>query len=341
MKITSILIHQPIGLLRIRTDAEHEGWCFGVEPAEGELIQRLYASALIGQNPIDRERLWLELLRLDTDLKTTLRSYLDTALWDLVAKLVGQPIYRMIGGFRSRAPAYLTGSGHDDYDAVVREALEAQQDGFLGYKITNLQPSDSSCELIREMRQELGDDFYLMLDGARQNASADALRIGAILDEADYYWFEEPLEEGESAAGIELAAGIDTPLALRVRTSLCASRILSAQTADMIIAGTSFSGGITDIIKIGRTADAFGVFCLMDSAGITSGFAHAQLLGAMKNAPFFEARQAGIVEDSPYIENPLTLVDGYLEVPQAPGLGMVLNWDAIDEKTEHIIAANK
>ena len=48
-----------------------------------------------------------------------------------------------------------------------------------------------------------------------------------------------------------------------------------------------------------------------------------------------------MVEDAPYIENPLTLVDGYLEVPQAPGLGMVLNWDAIDEKTEHIIAANK
>ena len=61
----------------------------------------------------------------------------------------------------------------------------------------------------------------------------------------------------------------------------------------------------------------------------------------MKNAPFFEARQAGVVEDSPYIENPLTLADGYLEVPQTPGLGMVLNWDAIDEKTEHIIAANK
>ena len=187
MKITNILIHQPVGLLRIQTDAEHEGWCFGVEPADGELIQRLYASALIDQNPIDRERLWLELLRLDTDLNTALRGYIDTALWDLVAKIVGQPIYRMIGGFRSRTPAYLTGSGHDDYDAVVQEALGAQQDGFLGYKITNLQSSDRSCELICEMRQALGDDFYLMLDGARQNRSADALCIGGVLDEADFY----------------------------------------------------------------------------------------------------------------------------------------------------------
>jgi len=57
----------------------------------------------------------------------------------------------------------------------------------------------------------------------------------------------------------------------------------------------------------------------------------------MKNVPFFEARQAGVVEDTPCINNPLKVVDGYLEIPKSPGLGMDLNWDAIDEKTEQII----
>ena len=109
----------------------------------------------------------------------------------------------------------------------------------------------------------------------------------------------------------------------------------------MIIAGTPFSGGITDLIKTGRAADAFGVFSLMDSVGISCGFAHAHLLGAMKNAPFFEASQAGLVEDTPYINNPLSVVDGYLEVPRAPGLGMDLNWDTIDKKTEQIIEPSK
>ena len=79
----------------------------------------------------------------------------------------------------------------------------------------------------------------------------------------------------------------------------------------------------------------------MDSVGISCGFAHAHLLGAMKNAPFFEARQAGVVEDTPYINNPLSVVDGYLEVPRAPGLGMDLNWDTIDKKTEQIIEPSK
>ena len=337
MQIINVLIHQPIGLLRIQTDTELEGWCFGVGPDDGQKIQQELAGVLIDQNPIDRERLWLALLRLDTGQDAALRGYIDTALWDLVAKAVEQPVYRMTGGFRSRTPAYLVGDSHDDSEGVVQEALRAQRDGFLGYKITCLQSQDSLFGLIREIRQQVGADFYLMLDGAGQNDSAGAVQIGRILDEADFYWYEEPLEEGNLSSCRLLAERIDTPVALRVRTSRDVSRILSVQAADMVIAGTPFSGGITDLLKIGRAADAFGVFSLMASAGVSCGFAHAHLLGSMKNAPFFEARQAGVVEDTPCINNPLKVVDGYLEIPKSPGLGMDLNWDAIDEKTEQII----
>jgi len=81
----NVLIHQPIGLLRIQTDTELEGWCFGVGPDDGQKIQQKLAGVLIDQNPIDRERLWLDLLRLDRGQDAALRGYIDTALWDLVA----------------------------------------------------------------------------------------------------------------------------------------------------------------------------------------------------------------------------------------------------------------
>ena len=119
MQITNVLIHQPVGLLRIQTDTELEGWCLGVGTDDGQKIQQRFAGAVIDQNPIDRERLWLELLRLDTEQDTALRGYIDTALWDLVAKAIGQPVYRMIGGFRSRTPAYLAGGTHDDFGRCV------------------------------------------------------------------------------------------------------------------------------------------------------------------------------------------------------------------------------
>ena len=343
MHITQILIHQPIGLLRLQTDTDLEGWCFGVGSDEGRMIQEAYAGAVIGQNPIDRERLWLELVGLDRNIvPTTLRSYLDTALWDLAAKAVGLPVYRMIGGFRSRVPVYLAGGSHDDTLGVIQEALQAQQDGFLGYKITCHQTSDRLFGLIREIRQAVGSDFYLMLDGARQNRSTGAVRIGRILDEADFYWFEEPIEERDPLQGgcIHVADEIDTPVALRARTNIEVSRILSVQAADMIIASTPASGGITDVLKIGRAADAFGVFCLIGSEGISPGFAHAHLLGAIKNAPFFEAKQAGVIDNAPFIKNPLNVVNGYLDIPQAPGLGLEPDWDMIDERTELIIDSN-
>ena len=100
MQITNVLIHQPVGLLRIQTDTELEGWCFGVSPDDGKRIQQKLAGAVIDQNPIDRERLWLELLWLDTGEDSALRGYIDTALWDLAGKKYGVSVSSLLGGFR-------------------------------------------------------------------------------------------------------------------------------------------------------------------------------------------------------------------------------------------------
>jgi L-alanine-DL-glutamate epimerase-like enolase superfamily enzyme len=96
MKITDLIIHQPIGLLRIQTDGGLEGHCLGVDTQVAHQIQTSCKSLLIDQDPMDRENLWQELVRADrfSYLPHTVRGYVDVALWDLVGKITGLPAPR-------------------------------------------------------------------------------------------------------------------------------------------------------------------------------------------------------------------------------------------------------
>ena len=112
MKITDLIIHQPIGLLRILTDGDLEGHCLGVDAQVAHQIQTTCKSLLIDQDPMDREHLWQELVRADrfSYLPHTVRGYVDVALWDLVGKITDLPIFRLLGGYRDRVPCYKSGS---------------------------------------------------------------------------------------------------------------------------------------------------------------------------------------------------------------------------------------
>lgn len=131
MQITRIQIHQPIGLMRLGTDTGHEGLCPGVTLHVGRMILDHYAQAVIGADPMNRERIWYALAEIDRSRKTTLRAYLDIALWDLVAGAVNLPLFRYINGFRDRCPACLRGAGDLGPDEVAQQAAQAQADGMV------------------------------------------------------------------------------------------------------------------------------------------------------------------------------------------------------------------
>ena len=136
MKITDLRFHQPAGLLRIVTDSELEGWCFGVGADTAHAIEAAFREVLVGADPLDRERLWHEGMRLDRYkyLAHGVRGLVDVALWDLCGKAAELPVYRLIGGYRDHLPCYMSGHHHDTTEAYVEEALRARDQGFAGYK---------------------------------------------------------------------------------------------------------------------------------------------------------------------------------------------------------------
>ena len=342
MQITDVKIHQPIGLLRIITDADVEGWCLGVDQQVAHHIQSSCRDALIGQDPMERERLWQELVHRDRFhyLPHTVRGHVDVALWDLVGKITDLPVFRLIGGFRDRIPCYKSGGNLPDVEDFVKDAVQAKEEGFFGYKDHCYHGVDTMIQVARAVRQAVGPDFYLMHDSVQNYTYTDAIRVGRVLQEQDYFWFEEPLRDYDLMGLKKLSDALDLPIAAGEYlpgTIYSTSQLLAQQAVDIVRASVPWRGGITDMIKIARLAEAFGVNCEITSGGVMHGFVHAHVIGAIRNCTFFEGWRIGSQGGEPVIKNPLALEAGHLPVPQGPGLGVELDWDEVEKQTESVV----
>ena len=342
MKITDVKIHQPLGLLRILTDTEVEGWCLGVGEHIAQQIQSNYRDVLIGQDPMDRERIWQELVRLDRFryLSHTVRGHVDVALWDLAGKATELPVFRLIGGFRDRIPCYKSGRDMPQVEDYVKDAVQARDEGFFGYKDHCYRGPATMIQVARAARAAVGPDFYLMHDSVQNYTYVDAIRVGRVLEEEDYFWFEEPLRDYDLMGLKKLADALDLPIAASEYlpgTIYSTSQMLAQQTVDIVRASVPWRGGITDMLKIARLAEAFGVNCEITSGGVMHGFVHAHVIGAIRNCTFFEGWKTGSQGGEPVIKNPLHLEEGHLPVPQGTGLGVDLDWGEVEKQTEHII----
>jgi L-alanine-DL-glutamate epimerase-like enolase superfamily enzyme len=343
MKITDIRIHQPIGLLRIGTDEGIEGCCLGVDENTARHIQSAYRDYLIGQDPFDRQRIWEELSRRDRFqyLPQPVRGHVDVAIWDLLGKATGLPVYRLIGGFRDSIPAYKMGPNFDTVERFVAEAVQARDEGFYGYKDHfRDNPPEMMMEVARESRRAVGPDFHLMHDAVQQYVFSDALRVGRVLQEEEYFWFEEPLRDFDLMGLKKLAAALDIPIAATEYlpgTIYSTSQLVAQQAVDIVRASVPWRGGITDMLMIARLAEAFGMNCEITSRGVMHGFVHAHVIGAIRNCTFYETTATGSQGGEPLIVNPLVLENGHLPVPQGPGLGAEFDWDEVEKQTQSVL----
>ena len=334
MIISRVIVHQPAGLLRILTDAGLEGQCTGVAPTIAGPDVAEAASILINENPIDRERLWLAFNEANGKIPFALRAYIDVALWDLTARVAGQPVHRHVNGFRNRIPVCRS-SERNSAEEIVEEAQEAQSAGFRAYKFAALLDEESLLNLIRDVRRAVGPDFCLLLDGRARWVLDQAIRIGRALDAADFFCFDRPRPDSDMSGGRQLAAALDTPTSTGVSSPIEAAQVMTTQAADHVRTGVARIGGMTDVLKAARCAEAFGAYCHLDGLGVCDGFAHLHLAGTIRNTPFLEVSENGA--SSPFIGNPLQICDGYIEIPAAPGLGMEIDMGVVNEHTEELI----
>jgi len=348
-------------LTKIITDEGAEGYCFGgrghgdqdgmSHDQRGAMEHRM-KSLVMGQDPFDREKFWHWMWV--ANIEENLISVLDMALWDLQARAFGVPVHKLLGGCRDKVKAYAsTFPNMGTPEEYAEHAAECKAMGYKHYKIHPYyfwdpvkkqsapgRPShiEQDIEACRAVRARVGDDMVLSFDPwGTYRTYEEALKVGRELEKLNFYWYEHPMSEYRVSAYEKLCHELDIPI---LAPEIAAGSIYTR--ADWILRGASdmsridvLRGGITGVKKMVSVCEAYGVKCEIHM----SGFANLQILGATSEdtCEYYERGllAPGVDYDTPqpYLEEICDPLDseGYVQVPQEPGLGYKINWDYIEE----------
>jgi galactonate dehydratase len=359
MKIIDILTY-PVHLsgnhvfVKVLTD-EHlhgigEAYRVGPDDAVDQVVH-YFKDWLIGQDPTRIEHLWRILYNGSRfpggSIVNAAISGIEVALWDLKGKIHGVPVYQLVGGqCRDRIRVY-RGVGGDTPQALEENARQAvQKEGFTAIK-TSPQPAHYQQlpwgQVLRETRKRMealrrgvGEDVDIALDPHAQ--IVEPIRAQELADVVKPFrplFFEEPLRPENIAAMARLKQKIDIPLATgeMLVTKFQFRDLIAANAADILQPDLLLCGGLMEAKKIAAMAEAD---CLTVAPHnplgpiSTAVSAHFAL-----STPNFLILEYAPDNDGPLRElilKPFKYADGWLEVPQAPGLGIELNEKAFADK---------
>ena len=273
----------------------------------------------------------------------------EICLWDLLGKAVNRPIYKLLGGSKDRVMAYASSQHLANIEDYIPDVLSAKEQGYKGYKIHpgGGQPKSGLAipayighiEEIKTIRKAVGDDFVLAHDPVQRYNLFEALKVGRVLDDLDYAWFEDPIPSTDIEGLVELNRALDLPLHVGEflfsisdfaeyirRGALDVARLI----ADNV-------GGISGSMRVGALADAFNLECTPHNWGNPTDLAvHFHLELAMPNAYWFEMPHPVTAADRPYQAKFRIDKDGYVLAPTEPGLGYPIDRNELDKIMKRI-----
>jgi L-alanine-DL-glutamate epimerase-like enolase superfamily enzyme len=333
--------HYP--LVTLQTDGGLEGHSMAYGPhgdgaALAEMFRVIYQPELVGEDPLDSEKIWQKLWAKQRHLynqRDSLVGVIDVALWDLKGKIAGLPIASLLGSFRDRMPCYASArSEMYSADEIFKEAQHIKAAGFHGYKLQLRAGPAADIPRLRAAREAVGPDFPLMQDPNAHYSLEEALRVGRAIDELNYHWYEEPLPDQNLNALQQLAAVVRTPLLVgeTVRLGELANYLRFGIGA-MLRGDTLMKGGITGLRKAMAMAELFGMHLeihtantpLLDVANLHVACAAANTQFVENHHPIFRFG----LKKHPFDADS----QGFAHLPTGPGLGVEIDWDWIDNHT--------
>lgn len=343
------------GLLTIAADDGSEGHCFGVpEVMRPHVIEKFVKTVLIGQDPFDRERLWQELAHWQrgsaAQLTDRTLAVVDTALWDLAGRALGVPVYKLIGAYRDKVPAYgstmcgdeLEGglATPDDYGRFAEKLVKR---GYKGIKLHTWMPPVSwapdvkmdlrACAAVREA---VGPDISLMIDAFHWYSRTEAYELGKGLQALGFDWIEEPLDEQSMSSYAWLAENLDIPVLgpeSAAGKHYARAEWIKANACDILRTGVHDVGGISPSLKSIALADSFGMHCEIHGNGAPN----LVLAAIARNVRWYER---GLLhpfldydEGFDYLNSLADPMDenGFVHLSDKPGMGEDINFAFIDD----------
>lgn len=319
------------------------------------LIDEGLGPLIAGEDPMDTGVLWDRLYNLTRDqgqkgLTISAISAVDIALWDIKGKALGLPVYKLLGGaYRNRAKAYATGLYEPQgvpsiVDALVEEALGYRDAGFTGMKLKIGYGIDVDETYVRAIREAIGDDVALMVDANHAYNASEAVRVARMLAEYDVHWFEEPVVPEDIDGYMEVRASSDVLIAGGEceYTRYGFRQLIDNRAVDILQPDLCAAGGFTEVMKIVAMASAASIPVIPHVWGTNVGLAASlQFYAALPNVPerrfaaepFFETDRSHHPFRDGVTHEQITFEDGFLGIPDRPGLGISLDADFVGRFT--------
>ena len=321
------------GYVEVVTDEDVTGFC--PAPATPSVVEGDLKPVLVGENPLDIERLWSLMWegwrhpKMDEAMTI---SKIDIALWDLFGKALGQPTWRLLGGARPVVAAYAAGGMYQegkDVDELVAEMIGFVEDGFRHVKMkVGRLPVNEDVARVRAVREAIGPDIELMIDGNHVWSPSEAILFGRACEEFRPFWLEEPVNPWDYRGCAEVARALDMPVATgeNVSTRYAFRDMIDARAADIIQADALYCGGLTEWRRIAAYAAAHNI------PMSPHGNAHVGAVGvaAVPNGMIVEVGfYAGKKPASPPLVAPVEVKDGFIHMTEEPGIGFQIDRDVI------------
>jgi len=307
-----------------------------------EVIMRDAAPLVMGRDPFETEVVWQDMVQYlrgvgRKGLIFCAISAIDIAMWDLKGKITGLPLYKLFGGNQTKIPAYCTG-GWTSYsdEELVKELKDIVAQGYKMVKfkvgVEGGQNIKRDLERVRKVREAIGPDIGIMLDANNVWDSTTSIRFANKVKQYDIMFLEEPVGADDIPGLARFRRSTDMTLATGEQeyTKFGARDLVMAEAADIIQIDCARAGGYTEALKVAAIAQAWN----LKIAPHGMEHIHMHLISAMPNGLFvertltFEEITAKAFIDAPMPKN------GFIDIPDLPGIGLKLNMDYIKSHDE-------
>ena len=312
------------------------------------LIDEMARLHVVGENPFDIELIWDRMYASRHDFRhpslqlTPVLSAIEMALWDIVGKAVGQPIYNLLGGkYRDkiRAYAYMPEGGfREDPSKAGEIAAQLMEEGNTACKFDPFHPLfpiprdiplweiEHAAKIFESIRDAVGNNFEVGIGTHGQLTTYSAIRVADFLEPYHPFWFEEPVPPENVEEMARVAAHTSIPIATgeRLVTKYEFSNVLEKRAAQIIQLDVGQCGGIMEAKKIASIAEAhYAMIAPHMACGPIAAAAAIQVDTCSPNLLIQEANQGPL--HHVIFKEPLVFENGFIIPPTGPGLGIELD----------------
>ncbi len=326
-------------LVRVMTDTDIEGhyivWsevAMGRPNALAEVL-KVMKPHVVGEDPLDRERIWKRLGSLWYGQKGPAFASIDIALWDIAGKAAGLPIYKLLGAYRDKVRAYASGNVIHRLQDVTNVGKELKAKGYTAMKLHPI-----PIEMCPALRDAVGDDVDLIYDAVFAHTRDEAIRVGRELERLNYYWYEAPLPPDDVEGYVRLSQKLDIPITVELIYQTQYREFVKRGAVDYLRTLSGITGGITEMRKAAALCEAFGMNWEPHSYGGTLyQAANLHVILATENCSLFELPiEQGHEGHFDVGTKEVIRIDseGYVHGPTKPGLGFEIDWDRVESGRE-------